>query len=74
MHIKLDNNKKLASLVKKDGTVISTYSFKRILSDTFTYEVLEAEINRFNTFLEKQEEFDNIKGLSQYVNLFDFSV
>lgn len=74
MHIKLDNNKKLASLVKKDGTVISTYSFKRILSDTFTYEILEAEINRFNTFLEKQEEFDNIKGLSQYVNLFDFSV
>lgn len=74
MHIKLDNNKKLASLVKKDGTVISTYSFKRVLSDTFTYEILEAEINRFNTFLEKQEEFDNIKGLSQYVNLFDFSV
>lgn len=74
MKIELDETLKLAKLVKKDGKVISTYSYKNIQKDNFTYNDFKIEIERFNNFLEKQKDFDSIKELSQYVNAFDFIV
>ena len=74
MKIELDENMRLAKLVKKDGKVISTYSYKNVQKENFTYQDFKKEIEAFNEFLEKQEDFDNIKDLLPYVNAFDFTL
>lgn len=73
MKIILDKTKYIAKLINREGKIISEYPYKKIKTDTFTYEDFEKNINEFNEYLEKQPEFDNIKDLLPYVNLFDFN-
>lgn len=65
MKIIVDEIKKELRLVKKDGTIISDYSYKKALEgkDALTIEELKEDIAGFNETLEQQEEFDNIKDL-----------
>lgn len=72
MKIILDENKKLAILQKNDGTIISTYSYKNLINDSYTLEDLKRDNDDFNVTLSKQEEFDNIKDLRPILAIHDF--
>lgn len=72
MKIVIDDNMKVLKLVKKDGTVISTYKPKVIEKEGFTYNDFKTDIQNFNAYLEKQNDFDSIKDLLKYVNSYDF--
>lgn len=72
MKIVLDEIKKLARLEKNDGTIISTYSFKNLITEEYTIEDFRKDNFDFNKTLEKQEEFDNIKDLRPIIALHDF--
>lgn len=69
MKIILDEVKKEGVLVKNDGTEISRYPYKNLISEELSIEELREEIRSFNTTLEQQEEFDDIKELSVAINL-----
>ena len=69
MQIILDEIRKEGILVKKDGTEISRYSYKNLITKDFTFDQFKKDIDSFNTTLETQDEFDNIKELSRVVNL-----
>lgn len=69
MKIILDEVKKEAVLVKKDGTEVSRYSYKNLVSKDITFEEFKADIDSFNETLGIQEEFDDIKDLRRVVNL-----
>ncbi len=68
MKIVLNEITKKAELIKSDGTIISTYSYKNMTHPTF-----KADIDKFNKELESVDDFDDIKDLSRIVNLHDFS-
>lgn len=72
MEIRLDKALKLMKLVKKDGTVISTYPYKSVKKDNFSYEDFFKVITKFNEYLKEQPDFDKIQDLLPYVNAFDF--
>ncbi len=69
MKIILDEVKKEGVLVKNDGTEVSRYSYKNLLNNEFTIEDLRNDIASFNTTLSQQEEFDNIKTLSESISI-----
>jgi len=69
MKIVLDEIKKDGVLLKKDGTEVSRYSYKNLLNDEFTLEDLKKDIDGFNETLGQQEEFDDIKTLSDYIKI-----
>ena len=69
MKIILDEIKKEGVLVKEDGTEVSRYSYKNLINDGFTLEDLKKDIVEFNKTLSMQEEFDNIKGLSNALKI-----
>lgn len=69
MKILIDKIKKEGVLVKKDGTEISRYPYKNLITKDFTFEDFEKDINDFNKTLEQQEEFDNIKELSNSIKI-----
>ena len=72
MKIILDEVKKDGVLIKNDGTEISRYSYKNLISDEFTFEDFKKDIDGFNITLGQQEEFDDIKELSQYLKIHNF--
>ena len=69
MKIILDEALKEGVLVKKDGTEVSRYSYKNLIKGDYTFEELKEEIDNFNTTLEQQEEFDNIRDLATAVKI-----
>lgn len=69
MKIILDEILKEGVLIKKDGTEISRYSYKNLVKGDYTFEEFKKEIDNFNTTLEQQEEFDNIKDLAVAVKI-----
>ena len=69
MKIIIDEVKKDGVLVKNDGTEISRYSYKNLINEEFTLEDFKKDIENFNVTLEQQEEFDNIKELSNCVKI-----
>lgn len=69
MKIILDEIKKDGVLVKNDGTEISRYSYKGILNENFTVEDLKRDLDGFNVTLGQQEEFDDIKELSNVIKI-----
>lgn len=73
MEIRLNKALKLMELVKKDGTVISSYSYKSVKKDNFSYEDFFEVIDKFNAYLSEQPDFDRIQDLLPYVNAFDFT-
>lgn len=69
MKIVLDETKKEGVLLKEDGTEVSRYSYKNLLDESFTFEDLKKDIDSFNITLGQQEEFDDIKKLSDYIKI-----
>jgi hypothetical protein len=69
MKIILDEVTKEGKLVKADGTVISSYSFRNLVNDEFTIDDLKRDIEKFNVTLGQQAEFDNIKDLANVVTI-----
>lgn len=69
MKIVFDEAKKEGVLLKNDGTEVSRYPYKNILSEEFTFEDLKADIEEFNKTLGQQEEFDNIKELASCIKV-----
>ena len=69
MKIILDEVKKEGVLIKKDGTEVSRYSYKNLIDEPFTLEDLKKDLERFNRTLGQQEEFDNIKELSNAIKI-----
>ena len=69
MKIILDEILKEGVLIKKDGTEISRYSYKNLVKGDYTFEEFKEEIDNFNTTLEQQEEFDNIKDLAVAIKI-----
>ena len=69
MKIILDETKKEGVLLKEDGTEVSRYSYKNLLDESFTFEDLKKDIDSFNITLGQQEEFDDIKKLSDYIKI-----
>ena len=72
MKIILDENKKEGVLIKNDGTEVSRYSYKNLVNENFTLEEFKKDIEGFNQTLEKQEEFDDIKEMAQYLTIHNF--
>lgn len=72
MKIVLDEVKKDGVLYKEDGTEVSRYSYKNLLDDEFTLEDFKKDIESFNVTLGQQEEFDNIKELSNCLKIHNF--
>ena len=68
MKIVLDEKTKKAELIKSDGTIISTYSYKNMTHPTF-----KADIDKLNKELESVDDFDDIRDLSRIVNLHNSS-
>ena len=69
MKIILDEVKKDGVLVKNDGTEISRYSYKNLISKDFTFEEFNKNIAGFNVTLGKKEKFDDIKELGNGVKI-----
>ena len=69
MKIIIDEVKKEGVLVKNDGTEISRYSYKNLIDEEFTLEDFKKDIESFNITLGQQEEFDNIKELSNSLKI-----
>ena len=69
MKIILDEVKKDGVLVKNDGTEVSRYSYKNVLNENLTIEDLKKDIEGFNVTLGQQEEFDDIKVMSNYLKI-----
>ena len=69
MKIIIDEVKKDGVLVKNDGTEISRYSYKNLISDDFTLDDFKKDIDSFNITLGQQEEFNNIKDLSNIITI-----
>ena len=69
MKIILDETKKEGVLVKKDGTEVSRYPYKNLITEEFTVEDLRKDIDNFNVTLGQQEEFDDIKKLADYIKI-----
>ena len=69
MKIIIDEVKKEGVLVKNDGTEISRYSYKNLIDEEFTLEDFKNDIESFNITLGQQEEFDNIKELSNSLKI-----
>ena len=69
MKIILDEVKKDGVLLKEDGTEVSRYSYKNLIGDDFTIEDLRKDIEGFNVTLGQQEEFDDIRVLSDYIKI-----
>ena len=69
MKIILDEAKKDGVLIKNDGTEISRYSYKNVISDSFTIDDFKTDIAEFNKTLGQQEEFDNIKELGNCIKI-----
>jgi len=72
MKILIDEIKKELQLVKNDGTVISTYSYKNVITEDFTLEDLKRNNEDFNKTLAQQEEFDSIKDLAPILKIHNF--
>ena len=69
MKIIIDEVKKEGILVKNDGTEISRYSYRNLIDEEFTLEDFKKDIENFNVTLGQQEEFDDIKELSNSLKL-----
>jgi U3 small nucleolar ribonucleoprotein component len=70
MKIILDEIKMDGVLLNNEGKEISRYSYKGSLKDGFTFEDLKNDIEKFNTeTLSKQDEFETIKGLLEYLSI-----
>ena len=69
MKIIIDEVKKDGVLIKNDGTEISRYSYKNLIDEEFTLEDFKKDIENFNVTLGQQEEFDNIKELSNSLKI-----
>ena len=69
MKIVLNKQTKMAELTKRDGTIISTYSYKNMITggDKYASEAdFEKDINEFNDYLADKDDFDDIRGLTQH--------
>lgn len=69
MKILVNEDTKELNLIKNDGTVVSTYSYKNVIKDDFTIDELKADIDGFNITLSRQPEFDNIKDLAPVLKI-----
>ena len=69
MKIIIDEVKKDGVLIKNDGTEISRYPYKNLIDEEFTLEDFKKDIENFNITLGQQEEFDNIKELSNSLKI-----
>ena len=75
MKIILDTNKKDGVLVKENGDEveeISRYTYKNIITEEFTLEDLQKDIDGFNKTLAKQQDFDDIEILKHYLKIHKF--
>ena len=73
MKIQLNETKKELELIKNDGTVISTYSYKNVINDTdFTIDDLKRNNDKFNKTLSLYDEFNSIKDLAQVLKVHNF--
>lgn len=75
MKIILDTNKKDGVLIKEaNGEVkeVSRYSYKNLITEDFTIEQLQKDIDGFNKTLAQQEDFDDIKKMSDYLKIHNF--
>lgn len=75
MKIILDTNKKDGVLVKENGNEVkevSRYSYKNLITEDFTIEQLQKDIDGFNKTLAQQEDFDDIKKMSDYLKIHNF--
>lgn len=75
MKIILDTNKKDGVLVKENGSEvkeISRYSYKNLITEDFTVEDLQKDIDGFNETLAQQEDFDDIRKMSDYLKIHNF--
>ena len=62
MKINLNKQTKYAELTKRDGKVISTYSYKNMIRGGDKYESeeeFENDINEFNKYLADKDDFDD---------------
>ena len=73
MKIILDENKKEGVLVNTAGKEISRYSYKNLIGDELSFEDFKKDIEGFNETLAKNEDFDNIKDMAQYVKIHNFA-
>lgn len=69
MKIVLNEVTKNGELTKKDGTIISTYSFKNIINDEFKLDDLKKDIAGLNITLAQYDDFDNIADLTPINNV-----
>ena len=75
MKIILDETKKDGVLIKQNGEdvkEISRYSYKNLITNDFTFEQLQRDIEGFNRTLAQQEDFDDIKTMSNYLKIHNF--
>lgn len=69
MKIIIDEIKKDGVLIRDNGIEVSRYSYKNLLDEEFTLEDFKKDIESFNVTLSQQEEFDNIKELSNSLKI-----
>ena len=69
MKIIIDEIKKDGVLIKNSGAEVSRYSYKNLLDEEFTLDDFKKNIENFNVTLGQQEEFDDIKELSNSLKL-----
>lgn len=72
MKIVLNEITKNGELTKEDGTIISTYSFKNLISDEYTMEDFKKDIDGFNKTLSQYDDFDNIAELTPINNVHNY--
>ena len=73
MKIILNETVKEANLINKKGKIISTYSYRKVLNDEFTFEDFKKDIESFNETLATFPEFDDIKEMSKVIQLHNFN-
>jgi hypothetical protein len=69
MEIILNKQTKMAELTKRDGKVISTYSYRNMITggDKYASEAeFQKDIDVFNEYLADKDDFDNIKELGKH--------
>lgn len=74
MKIVINEENKVLELVKNDGTIVDTCSYKTLIDDDYTMEDLIEDNEKFNRTLSSFKEFDNIKDLSAVIKMHDWEI
>lgn len=69
MKIVVNELKKCLELIKNDGTVIDSCSYKALVNNTYTIEDLKKENDEFNKTLSSFDDFDDIKDLAEVLKV-----